>query len=236
MWQIKNWECLLNINNVNKVGYLDSACFLYHNNNNYIITSNSNKNGFSEPIKIYDFEGKKIKEIIHSNKKTYFIDIYYDYNSNINNNNIYIITGSQNCIRTFNYNENQLYKKYYDYINGAHICVVVYKNNKELKLIESCDDGNIRIWDFHSANLLKKIKISAQFIFGICLWNNNYIYVGCEDKTIKLIEINKGLIVKNLSGHNDDVLSINKIILPNYGECLISQGRKNDQIKLWVKN
>ena len=234
LWQINNWECLLNLNNVNKVGYLDSACFLYDNNMNYIITSNSNKNDISEQIKIFDFQGNKIREIAQSNEQTYFIDVYYEYNNNINN--IYIITGNKDCIRTFNYKKNKLYKKYYDYNNGAHICVIIYNFHKELKLIESCDDGIIRIWDFHSGKLLKKIKISTQFLFGICLWNSNYIYVGCEDKTIKLIEINKGLVVKNLLGHNDDVLSLNKIILPKYGECLISQGRKNDQIKLWVKN
>ena len=127
-----------------------------------------------------------------------------------------------------------LNQKYYEYDNGAHICVVILKNNNQLKLIESCDDGYIRIWDFHSANLLKKIKVNDKFLFGICLWDNNYIFVGCEDSTIKLIEINKGLIVKTLTGYNDDdVLTLDKVNLPKYGECLISQGRKKDQIKIW---
>ena len=32
-----------------------------------------------------------------------------------------------------------------------------------------------------------------------------------------------GLIVKSLIGHNNEVLTIKKIIHPKYGECLISQ-------------
>ena len=230
LWDIKSWNCILNINNINKVGYLDSACFLCDRNNNYIVTSNSNKNGSSEKIKIYDFKGQLFQTMNKSDEQTYFIDVYYD----DENNNIYIITGSHNCLRTFDYKKNKLYQKYYENNNGAHICIAILKKNKQLKLIESCDDGNIRIWDFHSANLLKKIKVNDKFLFGICLWDNNYIFVGCEDSTIKLIEINKGLIVKTLSGYNDDdVLTLDKVNLPKYGECLISQGRKNDQIKIW---
>ena len=233
LWELKYWRCLLNINNVNKVGYLDSAYILNDNNNNYIITSNSNKNGESEKIKIYDFKGKKIKEINSSNQKTYFIDLYYD-DLDINYY-IYIIAGCENCIKVFNYNKNELYRKYYESNNGGHVCVIVYKKDKVLNLIESCDDGNIRIWNFHSGNLLKKFKISSQYLFGMCLWNDNYLYVACEDKTIKLIDINNGFIINNLYGHSNDVLSVDKITLPKYGECLISQGRRNDQIKMWIK-
>ena len=43
------------------------------------------------------------------------------------------------------------------------------------------------------------------------------------------------LIVKNsLIGHHDFVITIEKIIYPSYGECLISQGSKDDQIKMWI--
>ena len=44
------------------------------------------------------------------------------------------------------------------------------------------------------------------------------IFVGCGDKTIKIVEIKNGLIIKSLTGHNNDVLSIKKIIHPKYGE------------------
>ena len=69
---------------------------------------------------------------------------------------------------------------------------------------------------------------------SICLWNNDYFFVGSSDKIIKLVEINTGEIIDNLYGHNNEVLSIQKIIHPKYGECLISQGIGNEYIKLWI--
>jgi len=69
---------------------------------------------------------------------------------------------------------------------------------------------------------------------GICLWSNEYLFVGCNDKTIKLIQLKKGIIIKDLVGHNNRVSTVKKIIHPIYGECIISQGKYNDQIKLWI--
>ena len=100
-------------------------------------------------------------------------------------------------------------------------------------MIESSCDGNIRIWNFHSGYLLNKINIINGWLYGICLWNNEYLFVGCEDKTIKLIDINNKKIIKILEGHKDHVLTVKLINHPKYGECLISQGAGNDQIKLW---
>ena len=66
----------------------------------------------------------------------------------------------------------------------------------------------------------------------MCLWNNDYIFAGCSDKTIKLVDLKKGLI-KSLNGHDDFVITVKKIILPEYGECLISQNNQNSKIKIW---
>ena len=100
-------------------------------------------------------------------------------------------------------------------------------------LVESSYDGNIRIWDFHSAFLLKKIKVSNERLREICMWNKEYIFVGCDDKTIKPIQLNNGTIIKELLGHINKVLSIKKFIHPKYGKCIISQAY-NDSIKLWI--
>ena len=71
---------------------------------------------------------------------------------------------------------------------------------------------------------------------GMSLWNENYLFVGCSDKTIKIIEIKSGLIVKSLTGHNNWVLTIKKIFHKEYGECLISQNWKESEIKLWIND
>ena len=103
-----------------------------------------------------------------------------------------------------------------------------------MELIEISEDGNIRIWDFHLGILLKKIKIGDDFLCGVCLWNKDMIFVGCEDKSIELIDLNKGNIVKNLIGHNNNVITVKKINHPQYGICLISKGYANDKIKMWT--
>ena len=82
--------------------------------------------------------------------------------------------------------------------------------------------------------MLNKIKVSNSLLYDLCLWDNNYLFVGCDDKIIKLVDLNNGLIVKSLNGHNDSVLTIRKVNIEQYGECLISQGYKKDQIKLWI--
>ena len=60
-----NWECILNLENIYDNGYIYSACFLNDNetNNSYILTSNCKTYGDSDPIKVYDFNGHKVKEI-----------------------------------------------------------------------------------------------------------------------------------------------------------------------------
>ena len=230
IWNASNWECIVNIPNINSNGVLYSGCFLTQNNNIYIITSNCNHGGDTEPIKVFDLHGYKIKNIKDSDDKISFIDSYYD---NINNKN-YIITGNNNKIKSYDYDINQLYNIYYDLDNGSHRSIIMHNDNNILKMIESSKDGYIRIWNFHYGALLDKIKVSDYMLYGICLWDNNYLFAGCDDKTIKLVELKTGLVIKSFNGHNESVLTIRKINLDQYGECLISQGYKKDQIKLWI--
>ena len=236
LWNANNWECFVNIENINYVGWLYSACFLNEKGQIYIITSNRNKQGKSEPIRIFDFNGYIIKEISNSNEQTYFIDTYYD---NILCKN-YIISGNVGYVKSYDYNKNELYYKYNDFDDNSnsysHFSIIIRNNKEVIELIESCFDGNIRIWNFHSGLLLNKIKLSDEGLRGICLWNDNYLFVGCDDKTIKLLEINNILIVDNLTGHNNEVITVKKIIHPQLGECLISQNGGESQIKIWIKN
>ena len=64
--------------------------------------------------------------------------------------------------------------------------------------------------------------------------DNDYLFVGCSDNTIKLVELNKKIIINSLKGHDDKVLTIKKFNHPQYGECLLSQGNENDKIKIWT--
>jgi len=231
LWKVCNMECLANIQNINENGKLYSACFLTNKNHNYIITTHYRKylGNISEPIKVYDFNGNKIKEIKNSNDRTCFIDTFFDNESSKN----YIITGNYSYSKSYEYNEDKIYHMYNDNDQQNHYSIVISTNKGITQMIESSEDGNIRIWNFHSGILLKKIKIGNDCLFGISLWNNEYLFIGCEDKTIELIELDRGINAKNLIKHRNNVLTIKTIIHPKYGKCLISQGFANDQIRLW---
>jgi hypothetical protein len=237
IWNFKNWDCLCNIENINNNGSLYSAGLLYHNNLFYIITSNDNYN-HSECIKVYNFDGNKISEIKDSNERTFFIEIYYDNKSSTN----YIISGNNGYIKSYDYINNKIYYKYYDknYYNDiddnffSHDSVIINNNRDLVKMVESSEDGNVRIWDFHSGVLLNRIKVGDDKLFGICLWSNNYLFAGSDDKSIKIIYLKRNVIINNLK-ENNTVITIKKILHPKYGECLISNNWRG-QIKTWKIN
>ena len=231
IWNLKNWECILYLKDIYQNGCLFSACFINDKNKNYIAASNcADSSGF---IKIYNFKGEKIKEIDNYKDETYFIDVYHENKKD----KIYIITGNKGFVKSYDYYSNNLYKKYYDNdLNKTHDSAIVNENkfNKEIiNLVDSCQNGFIGIWNFHLGILLHKINIGYNYLEGICLWNDNYLFVGGGDNSIKLIEIESEMIIKSLTGHNENVLSIKKIAHYKYGESLISQGN-DGTIKLWI--
>ena len=48
------------------------------------------------------------------------------------------------------------------------------------------------------------------------------------------MDIVKKKTIKIFKGHENNVLTLKKINHPLYGECLISQGYEQDNIKLWI--
>ena len=237
IWNANSWELLTDISNTNQNNFLYSACFLQCDNNINIITSNgknlqalqSNEN--FENMKLFNLKGELIFEIEDTNDCTYFVDIYYDNNLSKN----FIVTGNFNYVKSYDFDSKSLYHKYFENNNGIHPSVIINKIGEKIKLIESCEDGNIRIWGFHSGELIRKIKTENNNLYGICLWNENYIFVGCKDQSIKLIELKNGLLIKNLKGHKGRIISFKKIIKLDNSEYLFSQGL-DGTIKLWVNS
>jgi len=231
LWDLSTCACLLNISNVNQRGRLFSASLFYENENknNYILTSSAYSNTL-ESIKVFDFNGIKIKEINDSNDSTYFIDTYEDNKSS----KIYILTGNNGYVKSYDYSPNKIYHKYSEDDGNRHCSIIVKNINGEIKMIESSFDGYVRIWDFHLAILLQKIKITDNnWLLGICLWNEDYLFVGCGDKTIKLIDLKNNRIINNISGNKNKIVALKILFHPIYGKCLVSQGYEKEQIKLY---
>ena len=238
IWNATDWKKECEIHNANEKNFLYSACFLQEMNEIKILTSNGKNlqayqtNENFENMKLFNLKGELIKEINDTNDCTYFVDIYYDKNSS----KIFILTGNYNYVKSYIYETNEtvsLYHKYYECNNGIHPSVIVNTFERKIKLIESCEDGIIRIWGFHSGDFIRKINTDNNNLYGICLWNENYIFVGSKDQNIKLIDLKNGLIIKNLEGHNGRIISFKKIILSDNTEQLYSQGL-DGKIKLWI--
>ena len=130
------------------IGKTYSACFLDINNNNnnqyYIATSNWNDKEKSGPIKIFNFNGEKIKEIKdyinNENDRTFFLGTFFDIESSKN----YIISGNKGYCKSYDFNNNKLYHKYYDEGDErAHLSFIIYEKDSILQLIESGKDGKI---------------------------------------------------------------------------------------------
>lgn len=232
LWNVKNWECILNIKNINNSPDLGCACFINNNNEIYIITSCRNNKCETRSIKAFDLNGNFLKEINNSKEASLYIDSYYD--SKTNNN--YIISCSLNHVKSYNFNKNELFHEYSDTNNNELYCYYTLFNDKDVNLITSCYDGNIRIFNFFSGILINKIKIDNHILFEICLWEDNYLFIGTGDNNIKLIDLKNKRIIKNLSGHMNAVVNVKRTVHPFYGKCLISQGKNYDKIILWILN
>ena len=229
VWSIKNFECIIKINYSNEK-FISSACLLSDINQYYIIVKYYLYPYYQDPLLVFNFEGKKIKEIKNSLGEPCFIDIYYDNKYT----KYYIITGNKGYIKAFDYNKNELYKIFDNkYYGDYNISVVINEKENLVQLISSCTSGSLVIWNFHTGEFLKEIKIMG-VLFGICLWNENYLFVGGSDHSIHLIDLNKGEEIKVLNGHENYVINVKKIYLPGNGEFLISFGQENDKIKLWI--
>ena len=240
LWNINSDNYLFNIYGYKK-GKLDSACFLKNNNEALILLCNSytiNKADKSEGIKVLNFKGEIIKQIENSEEATYFIDSYYDKYLGKN----YIITGNKGYLKSYDFNNNKLYNKYDDNNSNSdkdakigHFSALIFEDKKMIKLISSCFDGFVRIWDFNSSSLLQKIDLKSGKLYGICLWDKNNLLIGCEDNSIKLLNINALKIITKLTGHQKKVITIKKIRHNKYGECFLSGGfGGNGQINLWT--
>ena len=235
IWDLRNLECLLELKEESHKDengiQIYNACLLYDNNQNYIITI-IGKNEKTESIKVFDFNGNMVKEInLIDDVRAFTIDTYYDAKLSKN----FIITLNHGSVKSYDFSQNKVYQIYNDNNNWEiHYGFVIHIKDDIVKLIESSETGIIRIWNFHNADLLNKININTRS-FGICLWDENYLVIACNDKGIRILDLNTGEIIRILKAHILPVLYVKKVILPYYGECLISKDA-GGIVKLWEKD
>ena len=217
IWEINdNWKCLLNIKNVYSNGYLYSSSFLNKQNNYYFVTSNWEEAKYADSIRVYDYDGNIIKKINDSEYNAILIKILY------NNDDTYILASNEDNIKSYNYNKNELFHKYYDNFCYCKILgFLIFINSK--KIYAPCHDKLLRIWDFFSGKLTYKINIEASMM-GICFAKEKNIIIGFEKQNLYFLDIKNWKIIKNLKNHKDNICSVKKKFIPEYGSCLFTHG------------
>ena len=234
IWNIDS-ECIININEKSIL----TACILNNKNQNYIlsITKKLISTIRNRSMKTYNLDGNLVKEIdlapifgLNDLPSERFIDCYYD----INYSKYYIILCNDYSSFSFDYNEQRIYQEYKEYYNDHERNVIIKVEKNIVKLIESIKAGKINIWDFHSGEFLFAIYVKDNyFLYDICLWKENYLFIGCSNNTIKLLDLNDGKIIYEFKTYKDSVISIKIINHPKYGECLLSHGYLSGGIQLW---
>ena len=89
------------------------------------------------------------------------------------------------------------------------------------------------MWNIETKTIYKSVHIKNCNIRGMCFWNNQYILAASNDKTFKIINIEKEEVVSSQIHHNNVVRSLQKVMHPLYGESLVTSGM-DGKIILWT--
>ena len=225
IWDINSLNCLSTIN-IN-LSYEIESIALISKYDNIIVYVCSDLNG--EPIKYYNIFGKE-SNLINSYNQTYYIEIFKDFKNDKN----YLISCNKSCVLAFDADKNELYKTYKDFNrNVKHLSAILYLEEDKTKLIEGDEEGLINIWSFHIPILYGKIVLKEP-LNEMILWDKNYLLV-YESGNINIIGLNESKVIKTMeiTDNKNELYSIQKIVLPKLGECLITQNKKNELINLW---
>ena len=145
-------------------------------------------------------------------------------------NKAYILLSGQYHSECLYYDDNII--KIYKNNNNSleHNIINLFNKNKNIYLITGCTSGKVNIFDFMTTNFIKEIGLENSNIYSLCSINEKYIIASCN-KSLKVIDIDSYSIVKEYSGHNNNIYGMEKIKIPEKGEYLISYD--SQAIKIW---
>ena len=235
------WEITYNFNikfkiNTNYADNIYSCLLLFDliNENSYIVTSSYAQLDDNEKsaTKLYSLEnGQLIKYISHTNRNAiYYLLSWY----NKNNNKYYIIQFTFKAILISSVLDDELYCELIQEPEDNHLSGFIYNIDNIDYLCSSSYNGYINLWDLFNKSISKVINTNDCVLSNIIQWNNQYFIVADYDnKSFKIVDIEKETIVKDITGqHTDKVPCVKKIYHPLYGESLLTAGQDNT-IKLW---
>ena len=172
---------------------------------------------------------RKEKSLNYSAGENYYMEVFKE---PINDKN-YLICCYRSYILAFDVEKNELYRKFKDFgRNIKHLSAVLIEN-EAINLIEGDEQGYINIWIFTMGIQSERIKIGDNPIYEILPWDQNYLII--SDSDLSLFYSKKSEVTKIFKNNNkNEVYSLQNIILPKYGNCLVVQNKSNELISLWT--
>lgn len=260
IWDFKTCKCLFKFSDYFKENNFDKyeiypidASLINVANKNYIIICfclihKENKTEY-DYIYLFDFSGNKIR-IDAGNSHIKSIDKYYDA---ILKKNFLII--DYGLIASYDFNPSKVYK-IYENSAGYNYKITVNLEGKILLIGINYWNKKVRIWNFHTNELLTEYNNLFEKVKGIPIsgnaffWNKYYLIITIDierhgrggkrnrdyNKHIKMINLKTENFVKNsiteFVDKDDKEIVFNKINYPKFGECLITEINYN-KIILW---
>ena len=224
LWNINTWELILNINykignfflNINSINFLE-------NKNNFYLDASCTKQSYNtQLIHIYDLNGTTIKEINEQKSVSNLVDTFYDANTfksyiiiatnedireiDYHQNKIfkkYISIEGKSKVKKIKFTDEdkqklQINATYYEKViplKGPTQRINVKNYNNLTKIFAAQNDGFVRIWNFHSGNLLSSINIIKSAVFDIYLWDDGDLFAGCTGG-VKLVDLKNNKVIK----------------------------------------
>jgi len=127
IWNFSNLDCILHLKSIYKEGFVYSSTLFQEKNQLYLITSNNSGKELSQPLKVFDIKGNKIKEIKNFKRNINYIDVYFD--TKLKKNFLVLIDGT---LSSFDYIAHKLYKKYHDKQCDPYGDTIIIKPEKKL--------------------------------------------------------------------------------------------------------
>ena len=173
-------------------------------------------------ILIYDVDNEQLVSSILRILAPYSEDYYF-----IDKNNCgYIISNTKEKISSLIFPQCKLYKNYINYIPqlGSYKYPRVFEFENNITYLITIFDNNILyIFDFHSGDLIKEIKLmdlheAHQFLF----WNSECLIVPCSNDWRTASKVN--IFTEEYEEIFYSTRNMEKVYLPKHGEALIFDG------------
>lgn len=179
----------------------------------YILSSVPN-----EQIRIFSITGELLKSIGNKTDYTYYINLYFD----MKLNEYFIINANSIDVKIISFKEGNTIKAFKDTVNAWHMSAFICEIEKRTLLFESDGNGYLRIWDYNTVSIYKKLHAPGCNLRGILLWNQKFVIAASSDKCFKIFNIDEEKVFSSPSLHSNVLCTVQKITHPIYGESLMT--------------